>query len=305
MDFKKDISCNKQEEAPDKRQGQSGASYSASAQGVGAVNSDVLANVSSFDFGVLMSKKTEKLTTALYMVTSFLSDSEPIKWKMRDRGVVLLSGIIAARNESVSEVENVFAQYSHVVEEVISLLEVAMMSKLISEMNFSILKKEYVSLKSLIDSKEYEEKRSGRFVFPENFFQNEDELSADNANTAYEEVLQIASEENRGVYKGHVSAARVPLRTGQGQKTIQTAGRSYAKPRPLKKSVKDIKVNKTNRRDAILKLFKKGRELMIKDISHKFTECSEKTIQRELIVLVSTGALKKKGERRWSKYSLK
>jgi hypothetical protein len=33
-------------------------------------------------------------------------------------------------------------------------------------------------------------------------------------------------------------------------------------------------------------------------------DCSEKTIQRELIVLVSEKVVKKEGERRWSVYSI-
>jgi len=69
--------------------------------------------------------------------------------------------------------------------------------------------------------------------------------------------------------------------------------------------LRDIKAGKTNRKDNIIKLFKKGEDLMIKDISHKISDCSEKTIQRELIALVAAGVLKKKGERRWSRYSLK
>ena len=68
---------------------------------------------------------------------------------------------------------------------------------------------------------------------------------------------------------------------------------------------KDVRHLKGDRRDAILKLFKKGQELMIKDISLNVRGCSEKTIQRELLALVAGGVLNKRGERRWSRYSLK
>ncbi len=43
----------------------------------------------------------------------------------------------------------------------------------------------------------------------------------------------------------------------------------------------------------------------IKAISKLFPGVSEKTVQRELLTLVSRGILQKEGERRWSRYSLK
>ena len=42
----------------------------------------------------------------------------------------------------------------------------------------------------------------------------------------------------------------------------------------------------------------------IRDISLSFTDCSEKTIQRDLNALVSKVELKKVGSKRWSRYSL-
>jgi predicted HTH transcriptional regulator len=85
-------------------------------------------------------------------------------------------------------------------------------------------------------------------------------------------------------------------------------------PEQLKQSANFIKDNnivsetnvfkKTNRQNIILGLLKKKKELTIKDISHVIKDCSEKTIQRELLTLISAGVLKKIGERRWSKYSM-
>ena len=42
----------------------------------------------------------------------------------------------------------------------------------------------------------------------------------------------------------------------------------------------------------------------IKEVSVKFGDLSQKTIQRELAVLVARGFVTKEGERRWSRYSL-
>ncbi|MEK7192982.1 MAG: hypothetical protein AAB682_02490 [Patescibacteria group bacterium] len=66
---------------------------------------------------------------------------------------------------------------------------------------------------------------------------------------------------------------------------------------------KEVGVTPVNRRDSILLSMEKGKEYSVKDISSFVTDCSEKTIQRELLSLVSLGTLGKTGERRWSKYS--
>ena len=61
-------------------------------------------------------------------------------------------------------------------------------------------------------------------------------------------------------------------------------------------------VSKQDRTAKILSLIKDKKDLSIKDISTAFTDCSEKTIQRELNSLVSKGQIKKTGAKRWSRY---
>jgi hypothetical protein len=59
-----------------------------------------------------------------------------------------------------------------------------------------------------------------------------------------------------------------------------------------------------SRRDRILAIIKDKGQASIKDVSSVIAECSEKTIQRELMSLISEGLIVKQGERRWSKYSM-
>lgn len=61
---------------------------------------------------------------------------------------------------------------------------------------------------------------------------------------------------------------------------------------------------KNDRQVAIINTIKEKGELSIKDLTDVIQGCSEKTIQRELISLVTDGILYKTGERRWSRYSL-
>lgn len=59
---------------------------------------------------------------------------------------------------------------------------------------------------------------------------------------------------------------------------------------------------KSVRHDAILSFINTRKSAAIKDISALFPELSEKTIQRELGALVSSGKITKRGSKRWSIY---
>ncbi len=59
-----------------------------------------------------------------------------------------------------------------------------------------------------------------------------------------------------------------------------------------------------SRRERILDIIKDKGEATIKDISTTITDCSEKTIQRELIDMIKDSIILRDGERRWSKYKL-
>lgn len=59
-----------------------------------------------------------------------------------------------------------------------------------------------------------------------------------------------------------------------------------------------------DRRERIKTILEAKGEATIKDISEIVTDCSEKTIQRELNAMIEDNVVKRQGERRWSKYSV-
>ncbi len=327
MDSKKDISIYKTKDKLSKTSGISAVDGSVSNHDNYKEDKDIDINTSLKDFGLFVNKKTKKLATALYLVTNFLSDNEPLKWKLRERSVFLLSGVSNVRYESVSEVDNVFACYSVLIDEVISLLDIAVESKLISEMNYLILRKEYFALRGLIVSEEYAKEKSGKFIFPNEFFEDEVGVGTQLNNSQPQKGIQketqmidkiekntyIKNQQTSSLYIGSEEKNTATINKGhslgighnihKGQKQVKD---TKDKVLSVRKAVKPASV-KLNRRGVILKLFKnkKGKEFTIKDISYEVSDCSEKTIQRELISLVADGVLEKQGERRWSRYSLK
>ena len=57
-----------------------------------------------------------------------------------------------------------------------------------------------------------------------------------------------------------------------------------------------------SRRERVLGVLRDKGQATIKDICEVVTDCSEKTIQRELISLIKDNLIIREGERRWSKY---
>ena len=68
------------------------------------------------------------------------------------------------------------------------------------------------------------------------------------------------------------------------------------------KKFESISDNKYKRQSEILSFINNKKSVAIKDISALFPDVSEKTIQRELGALVSTGKITKRGSKRWSLY---
>jgi hypothetical protein len=209
-------------------------------------------------------KKTEKLIAAIYMITDFIKDNEPLKWRIRENALELLSINMNFTTVSLSERRELLKKYQALSLEIVSLSGIAQIGGLISEMNHSVLSREFEKLAIAITRDENKKSNEETIVLDPNFFEKTDVL--------YNQPAVIS--------KGHV------------QKTEYVA-------KPYKST--DVK---EDRKSTITRLLLKKSGLNIKDFSQAIKGCSEKTIQRELLAMVAAGVLKKEGERRWSTYSL-
>ncbi|MFA6272974.1 MAG: hypothetical protein WC673_00550 [Candidatus Paceibacterota bacterium] len=108
--------------------------------------------------------KAERLVSALYMVTDLINTNDPIKWQLRKLGVVLLTEVGKLLESSPAERKKIINSTREVIAEILSLLEVAVNSGLISRMNYSLLKKEFVSTPLFLEriSKEDSPKSTGQ-----------------------------------------------------------------------------------------------------------------------------------------------
>lgn len=234
-------------------------------------------------------KKTEKLVTAVYMITNFVKDNEPLKWTIREKALALLDLNMSFNTVSLAERRDLLKEYQAYSLEIVSLASIAHFSGLISEMNFNILSREFNGLVSTIEKDENKKANEETVMLHPGFFDTP-RYSAPVAQPASSPV-SVAS------------AAPVQAPVPQAPSTnVLYKGQAHT-PRP----VKDIHTNKDSKDDrqaTIVKLLSKKGGLNIKDFVGSIKGVSEKTIQRELLAMVAAGTLKKEGERRWSTYSL-
>ena len=92
-------------------------------------------------------KKTEKLITAVYMLSNFFPHEEPIKWDVRQKSLSLLEALGTVFYHGDHEGRNLLKEATRYIDEIISLLELSRIVGLISHMNFSVIKNEFLSLK--------------------------------------------------------------------------------------------------------------------------------------------------------------
>lgn len=237
-------------------------------------------------------KKTEKLSIASHLLTEHIDKKEPIRTFIRSSALKILRDIYSICDlASVKDRKDKLVSSSFYIEEIISLFDTAFMSRMISENNYLIIKREYASVQSYIENLSSLEKKD--LVFPDKLFSIEEDIS-DNKNYLKEEPPSIEKISDKGQNKVNV------LYKPQLNNVL-------LKSDSLKEKVKTVSsnnVHKESRRDIILKLIKKDKDLSIKDIHNSFTDCSEKTIQRELISMIKDGLILRVGDKRWSRYSL-
>lgn len=82
--------------------------------------------------------KLSKLASAAYMITAYIEDKDPVKWKIREKCLSLMSDIEVLNEQKV---------IGH-IERMVHLLDVVLVNDLASRMNFSLLKQEYLALQS-------------------------------------------------------------------------------------------------------------------------------------------------------------
>ncbi len=253
-----------------------------------------VANIIDIPKGI-HAKKSEKICAAVFLVTGFLNDQEPLKWDIRRIASKIVSNTAKLHFGEHLNRKQIVSECRTNISELSSLLEVASLSGLVSPMNASVLAKELHSLLSLVEREENISNKSSQVRFSKNYFDIPESLMIE-AGDNVREYTPVQSNLGTKNLKDNSNAGDfVASKTSKiNEPKTPTIVREYG----------SVAIKRNKRQSFIIQILKKKKDLTIKDISTIFHDCSEKTIQRELALLVHDGVVIRDGERRWTKYSL-
>ncbi|MBI2627545.1 hypothetical protein HYW72_01295 [Candidatus Nomurabacteria bacterium] len=238
--------------------------------------------------------KTNRLITALYMVTDIIDKDEPLRNKLRTLGTEMISDTYSLDTLA----RTVLARR---INEIMSFLDIASAMNIISQMNCNILRKEFLELDQSI-------KESGDNVITPNKKINLAEFfvsTPPRSGSGHPSRGELNS-------KGHIN-----LGVQKGQTLLKAIKDMSNKENPARNATHSVAGGfdalKKQRRENIVNIIKiMGGNATIKDIRDKakslpsspgsLSSCGEKTLQRELVSMVKDGVLNKTGEKRWSRY---
>ncbi len=250
-----------------------------------------------------VSKKVEKLVTAVYMLTDFISDTEPMKVRMRDLSLSILSDTHSIDGLLLPEKKNALRKLLERIESMISHFEVAASLKLVSPMNTQILKDEFSSVEEIL--RDYVFGPNTTTPFSPTFFTLPEPERMKKTGDSQGQIIKDNTRRSGG-YQGQ------KLSQQQDQYDIKDKEINETKSVTIKNATQsNIKKSEERflRRTQILVAIKDNTKdnqgATIKDIFRRLRGVGEKTLQRELVALIAAGLIKKTGERRWSRYSLR
>jgi hypothetical protein len=287
------------------------------------------------EYGTLVAKKSERLVTALYLVTDLMSDNEPIKNGIRKNAVSLLSSMNSLSQLDVKDRVTEFKMSLRAVTEIMSLLHVAITTGIVSEMNGEILMDGFRALQLVLEKKQPILTKEMLTIDNEDSLKNNTEFSQAVVSTSYDVLTplnlarfhenaddirrsrdalrqaqllsKLESKENKGQSLSNKISEKNIEKTETNLKD-STSVRSALMENTTKPSSgfsTSFQNRKHSRREQILALFVKGVDVSIKDIASRIRGCSEKTIQRELNALLVDNLIERIGEKRWSRYVLR
>lgn len=233
----------------------------------------------------------EAISKAVYLVTDLFDADEPLRLGLRKTAV-----------EAVYSFDK--GQTMEALQRLYSMIRIAKDIQLISEMNARLLMNAIESLRARPEDRPVVDITSV--------------LEAGNA-----EIPTVRDEKIENEVRQISQVYRPTAATQQQTPNVQNSFQKTQESEPDKdiKEVRNVERDREvvkdrpvaqpagmdigSRRKKILEIVRAKGQVTINEFIDAIQGCSSKTIQRELTSLVLSGTLKKSGERRWSKYSLK
>lgn len=246
--------------------------------------------------------KGQKILAAVYLVSAHLSDNDPIKQGLRSTAVQLVTQTFSRPSLGVHGIIGHSQSTSHSTSDTQSsflilqeLLNAAVLARLITEKNASIIILEARYFARSIDNSQYEVEQDttveALFAADQQALQTSHNQSH---GQSYSQARNSYSQTHNRSHSQH--SAKQPAQSLSQSFHAPSDTSSYTSPQA------SFNTRDGSRSEIILSFIEQQQSASIKDIVTLFPDVSEKTVQRELIALLQAGKISKKGEKRWSVY---
>lgn len=248
------------------------------------------------DISNFIHEKVEKLSTGLYMVTSYMPSDEPVRASLR---MLALSTVGHTAHLSMrhpeKKMEDRYLELQKDIRHITSLLHLTQTLEIMSKMNSEILIHEYELLqKTLAFQKDKNQKQK-----IDVHVHDQDAHYKNDLFQSLHQGARISVEDMQS--RGVVSKTFTKLTEPRVE--ISKASYSNKTTSLQNKAISSDNRERRGKRQAhILGLLSSDTTMTISDLTSRIKGVSGKTIQRELQELVDSKKIKKIGDKRWSKY---
>lgn len=213
-------------------------------------------------------RRAERISAVLHLITNHVPDDEPLRTLIRSGGLDLLDQILELRTGFRTPASEKGQATLAAIRALVSRVRLLAIAGYISLQNANAVTEALDELGSLLTVAQ---------------------------RSALSEQVSISREDLTPPAREHV--VQKVERTA-----ISTRAHRPREQRPVEKVEAAVKDSGSARSEQIMDILKHGGVLGIKDITANLPQYSEKMVQRELAILVSSGRVQKTGEKRWSRY---
>lgn len=241
-----------------------------------------------------------KINQALYMVTDLIDDTVSLRSVIRNTGISIGHTFIEVISTSKYTTLKHMIDIKNNLVYLMHSFDMLYRYHNVSQMNYQIIHTELEKIYTHV-STYIQEKESTRDSIAEtlhtDFFKAPKDLSVSTrevfSEKKHDDSLPLLQEVTIPTEVSHHVIKDIPKDTHPAKVPLTVA------------TPPGVISAKEKRHSNIINILKQKKDASINDICNLFKDCSSKTIQRDLIELIKNKKVVKRGDRRWSTYSLK
>lgn len=225
-------------------------------------------------------RRAERLSAAVFILTNHVPDPEILKARTREKSISLMETMLSLRDEMRAINSKRASDLKACVRELISLVRLLAIGGFTSFQNAEVVVDALDELSGFLTASQRSNLSESHTFSRDDLIDVREQSRAQKLRHAHGELSDTSIKDTRNIKD---------------------------KPEGAEDAEKEDEVRSNNvtvRSQAILEVLRVSGELGIRDIASNLPEYSEKMIQRELVHLVESGKIRKKGLKRWSTYGL-